>query len=387
MKAMDSNKEYAQARIIVRRKLSERLGGEYENLPPHKQRMINEAMASKNLLIRQLAQKLMKDKAPSPEEIKNKTVSNFYNGTKLQNLGSPESGEMDENGRRIDRMFSERFSNEDPMPASNKKIELYPKQKPRGTVKILRKFSEEFEDNTPICRSIMKKADQYDVPLEILGEVYDRGMADWTLEEKQTQQQYAFARINSFVNKGKSYFNEDKDLQTEARQPNKPYVKPYFDDKGKQIGWKSGNKWGKTKYWQMAAKESAKKHAGLTDDVKESTEDLNESFNIAFSAGVGVALTAKDLGINIQGGFAHHPSVVDEMNRRQRAEDDLGEEHVVETAFTADRRPVTVPAYTRYVPNGEGKIVPKYIRTKTVMRRERKPIIKSGNVYDGKSED
>lgn len=383
---MDSNKVYAQARIIVRKKLSERLGGDYDTLPPQKQRMINEAMASKNLLIRQLAQKLMKNKEPSPEEIESKTLHNFYTGSKLQNMGSPERGEADENGRSVDRLFTERFASENPIPKGDAKVVLYPKQKPRGTVKMLRKFSEEFEQYTPVCRSIIKKADQFDVPLEVLGEVYDRGMSDWTPEEKQTQQQYAFARINSFVNKGKTYFNEDKDLQVEARAPNKPFVKPYFDSAGKQLGWKSGNKWGKTKYWQMAAKESAKKHAGLTDEVKESTDHLNESFNIAFPAGAGVMLTAKDLGINIQGGFAHHPSVVDEMRRRQE-EAELEEEPVVETVKTADRRPVTVPAYTRYTPDATGKVVPKYVRARTVLRREGKQIIKSGNVYDGKSED
>ena len=55
-------------------------------------------------------------------------------------------------------------------------------------------------------------------------------------------------------------------------------------------------------------------------DVKESEHNLNESydsFNIEKPAGYGTFMTAEDMGIKIQGAFAHHPSVVKEMYRRR----------------------------------------------------------------------
>jgi nicotinic acid mononucleotide adenylyltransferase len=58
--------------------------------------------------------------------------------------------------------------------------------------------------------------------------------------------------------------------------------------------------------------------------VKKEEVSLEESFNdfkIAKSAGYGTFLTSKDMGINIQGAFAHHPSVeeqIDELEKKKQ---------------------------------------------------------------------
>lgn len=67
-----------------------------------------------------------------------------------------------------------------------------------------------------------------------------------------------------------------KDFIIEARKPNTPYVKPHMQD-GKQVGWKSSNKWGKVKYWQPFAKESAMKHAGVTEGMTTTKGDTTEA--------------------------------------------------------------------------------------------------------------
>jgi nicotinic acid mononucleotide adenylyltransferase len=95
-------------------------------------------------------------------------------------------------------------------------------------------------------------------------------------------------------------------------------------------------------------------------------EGLNESFNIAFAAGVGVTLTAADMGMKARGGFALHPSVVQQME----------EEELEETAKTADKGPVVVPSHT----DAHGNVIP----AKTVMRRKSKSIVNTGdNPSDG----
>lgn len=90
-------------------------------------------------------------------------------------------------------------------------------------------------------------------------------------------------------------------------------------------------------------------------------ESINENFNIAYASGVGVTLTAADIGIKVKGGFELHPSV----------------EEVEEEVRTADKQPVVVPAHK----DAEGNTVP----AKTVMRKKNKVIVHGGdNTTDGK---
>ena len=50
----------------------------------------------------------------------------------------------------------------------------------------------------------------------------------------------------------------------------------------------------------------------LKADTPGEGKTLDESFNMAISAGVGITLTAADLGMKAQGGFALHPSVIED---------------------------------------------------------------------------
>jgi nicotinic acid mononucleotide adenylyltransferase len=95
-------------------------------------------------------------------------------------------------------------------------------------------------------------------------------------------------------------------------------------------------------------------------------EGLNESFNIAYAAGIGITLTAADMGMKARGGFALHPSVVQQME----------DEELEEAAKTADKAPVVVPSHT----DAYGNVIP----AKTVMRRKSKSIVNTGdNPSDG----
>lgn len=86
-------------------------------------------------------------------------------------------------------------------------------------------------------------------------------------------------------------------------------------------------------------------------------ESLDENFNIAFASGVGVTLTAADLGIKVKGGFELHPSV----------------EEVEEEVRSSDVEGVVVRTATG----------------KTVVRKQKvnKKIIGTGNLTDGKPDD
>ena len=66
---------------------------------------------------------------------------------------------------------------------------------------------------------LKKKAEKSGISYGTLKKVYDRGMAAWRTGHRPgtTPQQWAFARVNSFITKGKgTYHGADKDLREEV---------------------------------------------------------------------------------------------------------------------------------------------------------------------------
>ena len=67
---------------------------------------------------------------------------------------------------------------------------------------------------------LKKKAEKSGMPYSILKKVYDRGMAAWRGGHRPgtTQQQWAFARVNSFVTKSSgTWGGADKDLAKQVK--------------------------------------------------------------------------------------------------------------------------------------------------------------------------
>ena len=65
---------------------------------------------------------------------------------------------------------------------------------------------------------LVKKAEKSGMPYSILKKVYDRGMAAWKTGHRPgaSQQQWAYARVNSFITGGKTRTTADKDLWAKA---------------------------------------------------------------------------------------------------------------------------------------------------------------------------
>jgi hypothetical protein len=77
------------------------------------------------------------------------------------------------------------------------------------------KTNEEYELSESAEAALRKKADKSGIPYGTLKKVYDRGMAAWKTGHRPgaTQQQWGFARVNSFITKGKgTWGGADKDL-------------------------------------------------------------------------------------------------------------------------------------------------------------------------------
>jgi hypothetical protein len=62
--------------------------------------------------------------------------------------------------------------------------------------------------------------------------------------------------------------------------------------------------------------------AGDIDKNETALTESYDSFNIAKPAGYGTFLTAADLGIKIKAGFAHRPSVDEEIEKKSECECD-----------------------------------------------------------------
>jgi hypothetical protein len=80
------------------------------------------------------------------------------------------------------------------------------------------RYSSQFHALFPDARSLEEIAAATKVPLRILREVYNRGMAAWRTGHRPgaTQQQWGYARVHSFLMCGKTHYGPDSDLVREA---------------------------------------------------------------------------------------------------------------------------------------------------------------------------
>jgi len=97
------------------------------------------------------------------------------------------------------------------------------------------KVQEEYDEisESRSIKALQKKAKASGVPYGILKQVYNRGMAAWVTGHRPgaTQSAWAFARVNSFLTKGKTWYGPDADLAKEARKylQEAHFIPQYFD--------------------------------------------------------------------------------------------------------------------------------------------------------------
>jgi len=333
------NQAYSAARKLVRNRLAENAGAEYEKLGLIEKMHIDKAVDKKVDKIKEIALKLI------PKIVESKKPSD-------------KSGSNEELNNRF---------------ASKIKTPVKKDEKKSGGksphIQMHNSFGEEVALDSAVYKAIVKKSEKSGVDIDTLGEVYNRGMSVWYEDTNVSQQQYAFARVNSFINKGKTYFNEDNDLAEATYQGkkvplNKPmagdvkkskvYVDPDGDGKAQKVNFgdktlsikkdnparkKSycarsggqGNLNDKTSanYWSRKAWNCEEVDRTKPENREEGTDNLvkiykkdtpgqnlDESFNMAFDyqGKPTLAPTAHELMMKTQGGFAHHNDVQDVMN-------------------------------------------------------------------------
>jgi hypothetical protein len=81
-------------------------------------------------------------------------------------------------------------------------------------------YTQRFRRLFPRAKSLKQKADATGVPLRYIRGSYNRGMAAWRTGHRPgaTEQQWGYARVHSFLLKGKTYQTTDSDLAREAKR-------------------------------------------------------------------------------------------------------------------------------------------------------------------------
>ncbi len=76
----------------------------------------------------------------------------------------------------------------------------------------------DYRPSDELAEGLQKRAEKVNIPYDIIAEVYARGLYDWEESKKtgsSTPNQWAFARVNSFISAGKTITDGDSDLWEE----------------------------------------------------------------------------------------------------------------------------------------------------------------------------
>lgn len=188
----------------------------------------------------------------------------------------------------------------------------------------------------------------------------------------------------SLVDKESKNSRARKKIEVVDRKPPHTEYTRQAEIKQKVIDEKLGNKVNNPKNRLIGTNALA---AAYRADTPGEGKNLDESFNIAFASGVGVTLTAGDLGIRMQGGFALHPSVVAEqeiVHDKCGSPECCGQCTVEEEVVSADVKGEVIPAHTKTTVDPKTGAVKKVTVPGHVRKaKKRKVIIGSGNVNNG----
>jgi hypothetical protein len=234
-------------------------------------------------------------------------------------------------------------------------------------VQDLRRKMQKKSVDEAATEGLAKKAEKSGIPVSILRQVYNRGMAAWKTGHRPgaNQQQWAYARVNSFITKGSgTWGGADKDLASKVRKESVneafgqvmraadfEYKKEKLPDgrvvyrkihkrvraegdpnpRHREMGTESlTNIYKKDTPGQNESKQDARylapvpwetqeakdpgKSPQTYKDVRKALAGIREQKELSenFVPGIMDAPTAQQLGIRAEFGYANHPSVEEE---------------------------------------------------------------------------
>ena len=229
---------------LVRKKVAGKKGINYNNLSPSDKSNVDKLVMKKQALVRVLTKKLLPivrkaeqkrlaDLKKNKNEDFNSIVEEFFQeGPQTDRVKNRIDFEKDRDATRRERDIErakEADKQNDEREKEREKARLE-REKEREKAEKEREKREEYNISEVEEISLRKKSNKVNVPYETIKEVYDRGMKSWDKDNSSelSQQQWAFARVNSFITGGKTLV-DDADLLTDINEQ--------FEDVLNELAW------------------------------------------------------------------------------------------------------------------------------------------------------
>ena len=202
----------SHARAIVKKRFAARKGTPYAELTTTEKIQVDTAVAKKTKLIQKIAKRLL----PRIRKAEYERLKSFRNGAALQDLSTQNpkaQGIMPKVSEEMSQLFHTLDSSD-----TNALIGIIEntinqfKQNNNPLGDQLKRMLNAVLPEDVVTESLMKKSEKTGIAFSTLREVFDRGEYSWDASNRMTQEQYAFARVNSYIAKGKAW-HMDADLR------------------------------------------------------------------------------------------------------------------------------------------------------------------------------
>jgi hypothetical protein len=96
------------------------------------------------------------------------------------------------------------------------KMDYTPFKTDKGIKTKTSSYTQRFRKKYPEAKSLPEISKATGIPLKIIQTVYNRGLAAWRTGHRPgaSPQAWGFARVHSFVTKGKTYYTADRNLSS-----------------------------------------------------------------------------------------------------------------------------------------------------------------------------
>ena len=194
-----------KARNIVKMRFSARRGTPYTELTTSEKIQVDKVVDKKVALIRKLAARLL----PSLRKAEVNRLASFQSGAKLQHAtAGPVNEEFNNIVESLDSKTSMQL-----VDIINDSIDALNENDNSLGITLKRLLNAVLPEDAATS-TLIQKAERTGIPFSTLREVFERGSFAWENDGKATQEQFSFARVNSYIAKGRAW-TLDADLREE----------------------------------------------------------------------------------------------------------------------------------------------------------------------------
>lgn len=194
-----------KARNIVKMRFAARKGAPYTELTTSEKIQVDKIVDKKVKLIKRLATRLL----PSLRKAEVNRLASFQSGAKLQHAtAAPVNEEFNNIVESLDNKTSMQL-----VDIINDSIDALNENNNSMGITLKRLLGAVLPEDAATS-TLIQKSERTGIPFSTLREVFERGSFAWENDGRSTQEQFAFARVNSYIAKGRAW-TLDADLREE----------------------------------------------------------------------------------------------------------------------------------------------------------------------------